>query len=173
MFAQTNITLPQSNIWLHFKPQRNNLIICYSVSFTEWRLHDVNVTVGGDGSSFDCICGFFKGPGSSHQRVEVVCQEQCRGRYVRLQIVSGSEFLQICEVEVYSNCNNWKFRTLKTHTFLSLLVSKVAWIFSCFFFNLILHFEINWILNGYFSIVFFPSVDGDRGYNRSPVPCLS
>ncbi|XP_052688551.1 uncharacterized protein LOC128167072 [Crassostrea angulata] len=71
---------------------------------SEFRLHDLNVTVGTDGSNFGCFCGFFKGPGTSHQVVNMTCQETCRGRYVRLQIVSGREFLQLCEVEVYSIC---------------------------------------------------------------------
>lgn len=68
------------------------------------RLHDLEVRVGRDGSNFDCLCGFFKGPGTPHQRVDMTCQDTCRGRYVRLQIISGHEFLQLSEVEVYSIC---------------------------------------------------------------------
>ena len=78
---------------------------CFGI-FAAERLHDLNVTVGEDGSKFDCFCGFFQGPGTPYQRVNMVCQTHCRGRFVRLQIVSPEpEFLQLCEVEVYSNCN--------------------------------------------------------------------
>lgn len=79
-----------------------NNAFCFIIK--ELRLHDLNVTVGTDGTNFGCFCGFFKGPGTSHQVVNMTCQETCRGRYVRLQIVSGREFLQLCEVEVYSIC---------------------------------------------------------------------
>ncbi|XP_061169343.1 uncharacterized protein LOC133178633 [Saccostrea echinata] len=72
----------------------------------EWRLHDLNVTVGTTNMAFPCFCGFFTGPGTSHQRVDMACKENCRGRYVRLQIISPvPEILQLCEVEVYSDCN--------------------------------------------------------------------
>ncbi|XP_061166751.1 fucolectin-5-like [Saccostrea echinata] len=73
---------------------------------SEDRLHDLNVTVGTNNVTFPCFCGFFSGPGTSHQKVDMVCAENCRGRYVRLQITSPvPEYLQLCEVEVYSDCN--------------------------------------------------------------------
>ncbi|XP_062613131.1 uncharacterized protein LOC134274907 isoform X3 [Saccostrea cucullata] len=73
---------------------------------SEWRLHDLNVTVGTDNITFPCFCGFFQGPGTSHQEINMTCAETCRGRYVRLQITSPSpEHLQLCEVEVFSDCN--------------------------------------------------------------------
>ncbi|XP_062613129.1 uncharacterized protein LOC134274907 isoform X1 [Saccostrea cucullata] len=72
---------------------------------SEWRLHDLNVTVGKDNITFPCFCGFFQGPGTSHQEINMTCAGNCRGRYVRLQITSPSpEHLQLCEVEVYSKC---------------------------------------------------------------------
>ncbi|XP_061169340.1 uncharacterized protein LOC133178630 [Saccostrea echinata] len=72
----------------------------------EGRLHDLNVTVGTTNMAFICFCGFFIGPGTSHQRVDMACEENCRGRYVRLQITTPvPEFLQLCEIEVYSDCN--------------------------------------------------------------------
>ncbi|XP_062606140.1 uncharacterized protein LOC134267945 [Saccostrea cucullata] len=73
---------------------------------SEWRLHDLNVTVGTTNMTFPCFCGFFYGPGTSHQRVELTCEENCTGRFVRLQITSSDpEILQLCEVEIYSDCD--------------------------------------------------------------------
>lgn len=100
-----NIILQVLFVLLHLYSKFN--AFCFIIK--EFRLHDLNVTVGTDGSNFGCFCGFFKGPGTSHQVVNMTCQETCRGRYVRLQIVSGREFLQLCEVEVYSICK-WKTR---------------------------------------------------------------
>ncbi|XP_061167030.1 uncharacterized protein LOC133175911 [Saccostrea echinata] len=87
----------------HFYVRR---VIFVNRKTSEWRLHDLNVTVGTNNVTFPCFCGFFSGPGTSHQKVDMVCAETCRGRYVRLQITSpAAEHLQLCEVDVYSDCN--------------------------------------------------------------------
>ncbi|XP_063436353.1 fucolectin-6-like [Mytilus trossulus] len=68
------------------------------------RLHDVEVRAGQDGASFSGICGTFEGPGLTGQIVDILCQENTIGRFVRAQILMGRypEYLSLCEMEVYT-----------------------------------------------------------------------
>ncbi|KAK3099711.1 hypothetical protein FSP39_008412 [Pinctada imbricata] len=65
------------------------------------RLHDVEVTVAYSSTDFNMLCGTFVGPGTANQLVVVECQQNTRGRYVRLQIVKGNNnYLTLCDVKV-------------------------------------------------------------------------
>ncbi|KAK3108550.1 hypothetical protein FSP39_010471, partial [Pinctada imbricata] len=65
------------------------------------RLHDVEVSVAGPNKEFNMICGSFKGPGTTSQIVVIDCPYGMKGRYVKLQIVEGTEnSLTLCEVKV-------------------------------------------------------------------------
>ncbi|XP_071151647.1 fucolectin-6-like [Mytilus edulis] len=68
------------------------------------RLHDVEVRAGLDGASFSRICGTFKGPSFTGQSVNMLCQKNTFGRFVRAQIVKGRfpEYLSLCEMEIYT-----------------------------------------------------------------------
>ncbi|CAC5379227.1 unnamed protein product [Mytilus coruscus] len=67
------------------------------------RLHDVEVRAGQDGASFPRICGTFEGPGFTGQSVNIFCQQNTIGRFVRAQIVKGGpEYLSLCEMEIYT-----------------------------------------------------------------------
>ncbi|CAC5379236.1 unnamed protein product [Mytilus coruscus] len=68
------------------------------------RLHDVEVRAGLDGASFPEICGIFEGPGFTGESVNIFCQKNTIGRFVRAQIVKGgfSEILSLCEMEIYT-----------------------------------------------------------------------
>ncbi|VDI35692.1 Hypothetical predicted protein [Mytilus galloprovincialis] len=67
------------------------------------RLHDVEVRASLDGVSFPGICGTFEGPGLTGESVNMFCQENTIGRFVRAQIVMGwyPEYLSLCEMEIY------------------------------------------------------------------------
>ena len=65
------------------------------------RLRNVVVTVGSDRDEHGEVCGRFAGPGSKGQIIEINCVQKLRGQYVKVTM-NSSNYLHICEVEVYS-----------------------------------------------------------------------
>ena len=65
------------------------------------RLRHVVVTLSAEQDGAGEVCGRFAGPGSAGQIIEIKCPKQIFGRYVKVQMNSDN-YLNICEVEVYS-----------------------------------------------------------------------
>lgn len=63
------------------------------------RLRDVNVTVGLTESDVNTPCGFFAGPGTQSQVVNIDCSSSPKGRFVKIS--TPIEDLTLCEVEVF------------------------------------------------------------------------
>ena len=68
------------------------------------RLHDIAVTVGIDLGNM-VLCGVYTGPGTFDNKViSIACNSTMYGRFVQIQIIKGSSnFLSLCEVEIFSN----------------------------------------------------------------------
>ncbi|KAK3109005.1 hypothetical protein FSP39_020805 [Pinctada imbricata] len=65
------------------------------------RLHDIEVTIASVKKDFNMLCNTFKGPGVASEIVVLNCPPQSRGRYVKIQIIEGSDnVLSLCEVKV-------------------------------------------------------------------------
>jgi hypothetical protein len=72
------------------------------------RLHDVQVTIIGQGRNYPC--GFFPGPAVTGDRIVILCMNGAIGSSVKIQIVSKEgqmDTLTFCEVEVFSG--PWAF----------------------------------------------------------------
>ena len=69
--------------------------------FTELgdRLRDLNILVGKTQDSWS-LCDYYAGPAASDEEVIIKCQQLIKGRYVKLQKVTDTDPLTLCEVEV-------------------------------------------------------------------------
>jgi hypothetical protein len=64
------------------------------------RLRDVTVGAGITTSEVFSFCGFFAGPGTLSELVTFPCPPNTVGRFVQISLVS--EFLTLCEVDVFA-----------------------------------------------------------------------
>lgn len=83
------------------------------------RLADFNIFVG---KSADMeICAYFKGPGENAKEHKIPCRQPRIGRYVRIEKLSNTEPLTLCEVEIFGTPG---FSGKLNHTTLPYLCDK-------------------------------------------------
>lgn len=63
------------------------------------RLRNVTVTVGLTESDVNTPCGFFAGPGTLSEMVDIDCPALTQERFVKISMIT--EYLTLCEVEVF------------------------------------------------------------------------
>lgn len=66
------------------------------------RLHDLLITVGGNGTVH--TCGFFQGPATSGDRIIVLCSSGTTGNDVTFTIQSRqgeTDILHVCEIRIF------------------------------------------------------------------------
>ncbi|XP_061188285.1 uncharacterized protein LOC133196408 [Saccostrea echinata] len=66
------------------------------------RFRDANISVGSSYITME-LCGHFEGPGEDKERIVVRCPLVKRVRYVKIQIVKGTDnYLHLAEVQVWA-----------------------------------------------------------------------
>ncbi|XP_062603283.1 fucolectin-4-like, partial [Saccostrea cucullata] len=97
----------QKNPWLKVSLEKTNnvdrVLIYNRQDCCGERLHNVRVSVTDNGRNISC--GFYPGPAANGDRILFLCEKETRGNEVTISILSKDgqlDFLNVCEVEIYS-----------------------------------------------------------------------